>query len=116
MISYKLAEQLKDAEWEGLIKICDNKNENHGYCNADKQDCKLSMLGIPTLSKLIEACGEEFYYLTKYIIGSGTYWRAFSMDGNGTNKADTPEEAVAKLWLELNKKDEKKETPHPKTR
>lgn len=60
----------------------------------------------PTLSELIEACGEYFVSLTQYESG----W--FRAEGNyplydeGTNWSDahSPEEAVAKLWLTLNKK------------
>ncbi len=66
---------------------------------------------VPTLSELIEACGEKFEELInlkdkwicygggKDIIKGVEQWHAF---GEGS----TPEEAVANLWLELNKKTE----------
>ena len=58
----------------------------------------------PSLSELIEACGDDFVgiYKDKGWIAA---WRA-EKDYNDYKKAQgkTPEEAVAKLWLELNKK------------
>lgn len=57
---------------------------------------------IPTLSELIKACGGK---LTLTDVGPN--WRAYK---HGLPESDcdgqTPEVAVANLWLELNKKDE----------
>lgn len=62
-------------------------------------------IACPTLSELIEACGDEFYSLVQVTLGE---WNSFSTIDEGntilTIKGKTPEEAVAKLWLELNKK------------
>lgn len=59
---------------------------------------------IPTLSELIEACGQDFVVLKKLENG----WYAASdktdfPDGNRIEVAGwgTPEEAVANLWLSL---------------
>jgi hypothetical protein len=54
----------------------------------------------PTLSELIGACGGRFSAL---MVGPGlTLWSA---RGNGIEvRGGNPEEAVANLWLELNKK------------
>lgn len=61
----------------------------------------------PTLSELIEACGEKFDSLIYYPHKIGEKWKAdaqldvghgYSCDGS------TPEIAVARLWLALNKK------------
>jgi len=61
----------------------------------------------PTLSELIDACGEEFDSLSKYL----HKWVAnASIDPLEIDSVSvvmygkTPEESVAKLWLELNKK------------
>lgn len=73
---------------------------------------------IPTLSELIDACGEDFAELVR----SNDYetkpmWRAYMteeafdktgidcvVDCDGYEIGETPEIAVANLWLALNKK------------
>ncbi len=56
----------------------------------------------PNLHELIEACGDDFrelFYDLKNI------WFALRRDNNESMRdGKTPEEAVAKLWLELNNK------------
>lgn len=59
----------------------------------------------PDLKELIEACGDGF----KNLCRDGKYWWAnasFRIDNNDIQgwKSSTPEEAVANLWLALNKK------------
>ena len=51
----------------------------------------------PTLSELIKECGDEFVHLTRYKDG----WIAFATTKTSLNK--TPEEAVARLYIELKK-------------
>ena len=73
----------------------------------------------PTLSELIEACGDEFLELLKGYRTAKDYpfvgWKAWSTseaakkrdnddDGYIAGRGKTPEEAVARLWLALNKK------------
>ena len=63
---------------------------------------------IPTLSELIEACGNDFYSLS-YVGESGSekMWEA---DSNNTDifvYGKTPEEAVAYLFLKLKKDGQK---------
>lgn len=55
----------------------------------------------PTLSELIEACGDDFGILERY---APTSWRAFNRSQNINGIAKTHETAVAKLWLALNPK------------
>lgn len=59
----------------------------------------------PTLSELIEACGDRFSRVIQTFEPKG--WEAKSTDvpQRIERKGKTPEEAVAKLWLALNKKD-----------
>jgi hypothetical protein len=58
---------------------------------------------VPTLSELIEACEERFWKLTKRLNATG--WVAIAKAPNGGNaNGSSPEEAVARLWLALNKK------------
>ncbi len=60
-------------------------------------------LEFPPLSELIEACGDRFYSLNRPRIDSNK-WRADAfIIPNVTVEGSTPEEAVAKLWLELEK-------------
>lgn len=93
MIPYELAKKLKDAGFPQEMKdgsMLDDGLNNEGYGPETAYD--------PTLSELIEACGESFVMLGHR--GSGWFSESISNIGNGT----TPEEAVANLWLELNKK------------
>ena len=55
----------------------------------------------PYLDELIEACGEEFYAL--WVRGDNTWFACKDMGDIGA-EGSTPEEAVAKLWLAINKK------------
>ena len=67
----------------------------------------------PTLSELIEACGDGIHSIRKGIWKGNGNWMASqdSLDSAGNSypvepvgTGDTPEEAVAKLWLAINKK------------
>ena len=59
---------------------------------------------IPTLSEIIEACGEKFDHIQKSK-DQHVKWRARAWVGTMpiVEFGDTMEEAVAKLWLVLNK-------------
>jgi len=96
MINYKLAKQLKDAgfpQWN-------SQKKGDRFCKGTKKECY-----IPTLSELIEACGEEFLRLLKLNNGEWTCENRFGEVGIGDIIVwgKSPEEAVAKLWLKLNK-------------
>jgi hypothetical protein len=54
---------------------------------------------VPSLSELIEACGDGFYQMQRGI----TNWRCIGIKTK-TFVGNTPEEAVARLWLALNTK------------
>ncbi len=92
MISHTLARQLEGAGFP---------QREINYFDDKKGD-----IYIPTLSELIEACGDNFASLQKKVTG----WTAFSFtDKTGkiysvAGEGKTPEEAVTKLWLALNKK------------
>ena len=91
-MTYEICKQLKDAGFpqnfvEGRKAIV--KSNNNDYCFE------------PTLSELIEACGEEFYAL--WVRGDNTWFACKDMGDIGA-EGSTPEESVAKLWLALNKK------------
>lgn len=102
-MNYELVKQLKDAgfpqDWsrfedhdpELLIKNWDMYSK--GYS--------------PTLSELIEACGDEFKGILRNVVPGiiGERWIVSNMDENLFTTSSTPEEAVAKLWLVINKHD-----------
>lgn len=89
-MNYDLAKQLEGA---GFPK--DWCGHDLGWCI--NPECH------PTLSELLEACGDGFCKLQKY---SDSWWAYDKKAKLHPQKCigKTPEEAVAKLWLELNKK------------
>lgn len=89
-MTYELAKQLKDA---GFIHPYFQHNENWWDSVALQ----------PTLSDLIKACGDKFWMLE---IRTGQNWISMGyFNGKVLGEyGKTPEEAVAHLWLALNKK------------
>lgn len=103
-MKYELAKQLKEAGFPYKIYTCCDNTDTEHECRADKSDCILKTLNSHTLSELIEACGEKFGFLSK-VQGENSF--IAQVPGGIVqfkDKSSTPEEAVAKLWLELNKK------------
>lgn len=91
-MTYELAKWLSEAGWKPHIYLYDETEE---FGNA------------PTLTELIEACGDDFISLSLYIPGrdKNTADRMYWADSlNHSMGGITPEEAVARLWLALNKK------------
>ena len=71
------------------------------FADGYHKDC--SMVDIPNLSELIEACGDNLYSMYRH----RNEWQAHSNSDQWDtiiSHGSTPEEAVANLWLELNKK------------
>ena len=93
-MNYELAKKLEDAgfphDWsefekhDQVLLIKDWKIYGKGYS--------------PTLSELIEACGEGVFILMKNDNWADGWSAALNGMGAG---GDTPEEAVANLWLKL---------------
>jgi hypothetical protein len=102
MISYKLAKELKDAGFPQLVKQGYMVHDWVNYPDAEHYY-------EPTVSELIEACGEGFEQLQRNYtgepMGGPGKWLACHTPDNGETSdcvvADSAEEAVAKLWLEL---------------
>jgi len=96
MITYELARQLKDAGFPTEI-ILETDGENIW-----------EVVRSPTLSELIEACGEfGFESLISSFDGEWKkYFIAKSAPKTGSKQGTgkTPEEAVTNLYLELKKK------------
>ena len=101
-MAYELAKKLKDAGFPQH----DRTGEWYNVCyfqGCEKDAC------FPTLSELIETCGDDFLSLEKY---DGGKWeamrRTWCCDEHGEScefgYGSTPEEAVANLWLALHEK------------
>jgi hypothetical protein len=118
-LSYELAKELKDAGFECVQhtshregSLCGRPEAVHDKCN--DWECHLEYLEYPdpTLSELIEAFDfcESFLLKKKdtgYKVQEGEKWCAtYSHSGelNDWVHGSSPEEAVARLWLALNKK------------
>ncbi len=121
MITYELALELKKAGFfqpQGTIFgfICDTSKKHKGKKYAFCEDCCYN----PTLSELIEACGDRFNVLERQTNVSGktengevviTKVLFIAIGFKYLNPSREmiqcasiePDEAVAKLWLELNK-------------
>ena len=98
----ELAKQLYDAGFpHKFYWCCDFEKAGH-ECRADRPDCILTPQSMPTLSKLLETCGDRFGYLSRKEYVDGKYWVTNSDGSQEDITGKTPEEAVAKLWLALN--------------
>lgn len=100
-ISYELAKQIKDAGFP-LKKVgCHECDEGRQRLDGNRET-----LYAPTLSELIEACGEGFMRLGRANepFNNDELWQGVGYFMKIYTLGSTPEEAVAKLWLELNKK------------
>lgn len=98
MISYELAKELHDASFPQI-------GTGKRIAPPDKIVARRhDFVYVPTLDELIEACGPHFFSLV-YDLGKG--WRCFSDTDQwntvATSDGSTPAEAVARLWLALNK-------------
>lgn len=98
-MNYELTNQLKDAGFPL------HSNENISVFNVDDV-----IYATPTLSELIEACGEDLKQIDRILQWKEKPdWFALSHSINPDSRRDigefgkTPEEAVARLWLALNK-------------
>lgn len=103
MISYELARELKEAgfpqggrgAWALPPDALVGRSKDRVY--------------VPDLSELIEACGADFGSLAqngsfKRYTPHQTRWVAWRSGPDHGVSGDTPEEAVANLWLALQKK------------
>jgi len=115
MISYELAKKLKDAGFP--------QTGNGSYLEGNVEEDEGGVITTnsvytPTLSELIEACGDRFYGLVrrehdydKWSASTSTWTadaairheRYIKQDLFCSATGETKEEAVANLWLELNK-------------
>jgi hypothetical protein len=119
-MNYKLAKTLKDAGFpqkdRGNILIHKKAEPKYGrperwvpaYTKNTKENGlpNTMWLYVPTLSELIEACGESFRQLTrdldshKWVASDNVFYDDAGIQEISESGA-TPEEAVANLWLAL---------------
>lgn len=91
MISYKIAKKLNDAGFRTIMGFPVSNNKDGLY--------------YPTLSELIEACGDSFEGIWRRVNDdiSTKEWVANAFELSiDMQTGSTPEEAVAKIWLLLN--------------
>lgn len=95
-MTYELAKELKDAGFPQYTGV-DCRHTPPAIQTAGER--VEESVYFPTLSELIEACGNERIEMVRPVLG---LWevRTSEWKTNGS----TPEEAVARLWLALNKK------------
>lgn len=130
-MNYELAKELKEAGFPQTTPFklfCNkcganwkyNKGIKHLVHKCKKVNSEADVVHIPTLSELIDACGTKFSNIalvTRKYIGNDNYEELGKLwvcgwTTNGCNdledewefEGQTPEEAVANLWLALNKK------------
>lgn len=104
-INYDLAKRLKDAGFPFVRINGGDKFDRNGYFDFNPegdQEIGAQHFYVPTLSDLIEACGNRFVHL-KRSHDSGS-WYAEAYGFGVCIFCQSPEEAVANLYLELNKK------------
>lgn len=107
-MTYELAKELKDAGfsqtgnglWSGNVGKINLESILPGEVFGIAQE---DFVYLPTLSELIEACGYGFFNLEYWSHPAHNSWLAKGTTGVEI-KGSTPEEAVARLWLALNKK------------
>lgn len=104
-MNYELALELKKAGFP-LPAHTDCDFESGGCCRCGDDDKEVC---IPTLSELIEACGDRdgiviWRFSGKWYAGQAEHWSGHQIYGEiDRQTGSTPEEAVAQLLLELNK-------------
>lgn len=111
MISHELAKELMDAGFPqeaGLTDcedawLCCQHTRYLDTTSGNRNDEPYR----PTLSELIESCGERFHYvkLTRKDAWSARAKWLVDSEPMYSPYCKTPEEAVARLWLALNRKD-----------
>lgn len=114
-MDYELAKKLKDTgfpqtNWDNIC--CQHRYSRYPKTideeiahRLNSDECEVVVF--PTLSELIEACGDGFEWLGQtnrgHFCAKGTIKDKTELFMHEHIGYDTPEEAVANLWLALNK-------------
>jgi len=109
MITHELALELKNAGFpqQGDGKYVGNVGNISGQIEPGEVFgiAQEDFFYIPTLSELIEACGDKF---SKLYTNDQKKWYAESLIDYRLGTGSTPREAVAKLYLDIKKHENKK--------
>jgi hypothetical protein len=99
-MNYELCKKLKDAGFPQNSKTISFGEDIIPIENPNSEEMKVS---IPTLSELIEACGNRFSSLTLLAENPTTKQKLWQSRGEKIDLSwnYSPEEAVANLWLAL---------------
>lgn len=92
-MTYELAKELKDVGYKMDYNLDD-------FCDFDKRTADINL----DLNELIKDCGSAFIELAQGENADGTTWSAEAYPVGTIETGNTPEEAVAKLWITLNTK------------
>jgi hypothetical protein len=110
-MTYELAKQLKDAGFPQQVTVEDQTvvfSKNVRLHPMSVVDGETEFAYAPTLSELISRVWEYSHQFRLDYVQVTAKWAACTVWGNGYEddwqEGNTPEEAVAKLWLALNKK------------
>lgn len=110
MINYKLAKQLKEV---GFPQEVYGEASAKGYASRARAMWLNQDIYIPTLSELIEACGDEFGMVEMFRPNvDRTIWYARGYNHTVNYEGKTPEEAVAKLYIKLNENTQNTQKPN----
>lgn len=107
-MNYELAKKLEDAGFPQPESLTEGDLVLSATANHENEEYE--PLHYPTLEELIEACGDEFEMLEKDGYNANLDeeikgWMALAKNHATIGSSSTPSEAVANLWLALNKKD-----------
>jgi hypothetical protein len=99
-MNYELAKELKDAGFpQGYGQYVGKDWKGGGNAQAAQQMGLSEGAYVPTLSELIEACGNDFLALSRL----NGQWTASAHNPRFDGDGSTPEEAAARLWLAIRK-------------
>ena len=101
-MDYTLAKELKEAGFPGSEEWKEKK-VGEGHFQIQMPEPLMHELR-PTLSELIRACGDEFQALMKEYSHAGDRYTCSSFHRHEHGTGSSPEEAVARLWLALSRR------------
>ncbi len=99
-MNYELAKELKEA---GFPQQDMPQFDAEGYIHRTLEE-EENWVYEPTLEELIEACGSDFGGLLSTEKGFVAHARIDALGNGAAHEGSIPSEAVARLWLALNKK------------